>query len=705
VLGAVFAASGAAALVYQSSWQRMLSLHAGMDLYAVTTVVAAFMAGLGLGNLAGGRLAEGLTPRRAVITYAVLELGIAGFGLVSPLVLYRWAPHLMEGAGTAVSFGCHFLLLALPTASMGATLPLLAKGVIERDDDIAPSLGRLWGLNALGAAGGALAMSGHWLLGNVGLDGATRVAASLNVACGLLALLLQPTASNSPADEPSSPSSARFWPWALTYAVTGFAALGLEVTWFRLLNVVGRSTTFFFSRLLLMYLVGLSLGSLLTARRAQKLQSPADVFLGLQGAAGLAALTGPLLVWGYFGFAVDKLRPFPRDVLAPLVVLLAPTLLMGAAFPVLQRLTGMHRAGLSQRLGALLFANTVGCVLGTTATGFVFLHQLGTPRTLSLLALVLCLVAVIGLWRSHRLAATGIFVVGFTLAFAMPDGARFWGPLHGVPAASLTPHEDGSCMTAIVERPTGQHTLFISGEQQNGVPFDDFHVRLGTLPALLHPAPKRVLVIGLGAGSTPFGLVMDPRVERVRCVEICPGERPLLEQVAAKGNGEMRRLFADRRVDYEYLDGRKALLDDTQQYDLIVTDTLLTISAYSGSLYSKEFYQLVARRLAPGGLFAQWVPSERIYETARSVFRAVMVPTADELGGEPQLLIASDTPIAVDGATLLERAQQFDASELPTPTWSRLLGVLPSLRATDPRSAQPLEINTDLFPRDEFSAW
>ncbi len=710
-LAVVFVLSGLSALIYQSAWQRLLSLSAGMDLYSVTAVVGAFMAGLGLGNIAGGRLADRLSPTRSVVAYSVAEGLLALSGASSPWTL-PWlskvvAPLLVTPAW---GFAFHFALLLVPTALMGATLPLLARGVVRHAAEIAPFVGRLYGVNALGAAAGALLMAGPWFLSHVGLGGALLIAAGLNVTCALGAFRLTRLAVEPlPAD--SSPPSSPAWGAMALYAVTGFGSLGLEVVWFRLLNVVGRSSTYTFSRLLFLYLVGLSVGSLVASRFATRLTRPARAFAWAQLGIAAWALIGPWAVVRYFDF-VGKVREVPRDLLAPLVVLLVPTVLMGAAFVFMQRAVSQRVGSVGADTGGLLFANTVGCVVGTLVTAFVLLERWGTPRTLLVLASVF---AAVGLWTValergplRRLGALVLALGPVALGWAaFPQGTAFWAPLHGVPAAALSPREDAACMVAMVEEPGPTHTLFISGERQNGVPFDDFHVRLGTLPVAAHPQPRRVLVIGLGAGSTPLGVALDPRVERIDCVEICPQEKPLLEGLAGRGVREMQVLFADGRVRHHFQDGRRFLLDAQGTYDVIITDTLLTKSAYSGSLYSREFYALVASRLGPGGVFAQWVPSDRVYQTVHSVFPHVTIPTAKRLDGQPELLLASMEPLRVDAGELMHRLQSFRLEVLPAQQATELVQTAADLGPSERSLPAPssADLNTDLFPRDEFESW
>lgn len=711
----VFFLSGASALLYQALWQRLLSLHAGMDLFSVTTVVAAFMAGLGLGNLAGGWVADRLSPRRAVMAYGVAELVIGAFGLLSPSLLYTWYPTLSPHLeSTLAAFGFHFTLLCLPTFLMGSTLPLVSRAVAEQAS-IAPLIGRLYGVNTIGAALGAAATAGPWLLSRTGLVPLVNGAALLNGVAGLaalgLALRLRATQAAAPkAPTPTAPLTSIPWRWLVAYGLTGFIALGLEVVWFRLLNVVMSSNTYTFSRLLTMYLVGLGLGSVLGARLLKRVTSPERTFLWLQLATGLSALVGPVLVTrGIAWLGYPQWLPV-RNLWVPLLTLLVPTLLMGVSFAVIQAVVSRRLEQVGRSTGAVLFANTVGCVAGSLVTGFVLLDRLGTPATLSLFASASAAFGLLGALQLEgaRRWASSAAVVGATLGLvvALPGQQRFWQALHDAEAFGFVAQEDQACVTALVEKNPGHHTLFISGEIQNGVPFDDFHIRLGWIPPLFHPAPKKVLVIGFGAGSTPFGLAADPRVERIDTVEICGGEYPLVRALAEQGFDEVKVLFADPRQRFEARDGRKYLVDTRERFDLIITDTLLQRSSHSGSLYSAEFYELVRSRLAPGGLLAQWAPTTRTLQTVASVFPHVALVGGPQIVAVDSFFLASEQPLAIDLPVLKARLAATRRDGLSAAQATELERFVDGAYLEPAQRPASLDdLNRDLFPRDEYGAW
>lgn len=340
---AVFFLSGAAALLYQVVWQRMLVIFSGADVYSSTIIVAAFMAGLGIGHLSGGQLADRFSRRANVLMFAAAELAIAVFsvfsrGLYYDLLYQRLGP---AGLAPAVMAAILFVSLLWPTFFMGMSLPLLARAFTESIERAASTVGALYGVNTLGAAVGALVAT-WWILPRFGLEGSLRIGVMLNLTCAaaVLPFVVRFTASRtaevtttsvastsvaprvSPANPPTSvaqgvsptnpPTSVAegfspagkltFSTWAAIYGLSGLLALSLEIAWFRLLGVMVKSTAFTFGTLLTVYLAGLGAGSLAGSAYVWRIRRPAVTFLALQTAVGLSAA---LLVAMFIGLSDD----------------------------------------------------------------------------------------------------------------------------------------------------------------------------------------------------------------------------------------------------------------------------------------------------------------------------------------------------------------------------------------------------------------
>ena len=743
----VFFASGCAALLYQVIWQRMLAIFSGADVYPATVIVAAFMGGLGVGHLAGGHVADRVSRRASLLLFGAAEAAIAAFGLFSATlyydVLYQrlGATDLGRGAVAMVPFGS----LLWPTFLMGASLPLLARAMTDHIDRAASSVGALYGFNTLGAAIGAVV--GTWaLLPALGLDGSLVVAATLNAASAAVVVPVAWRMGSDPGDGAYQPlESVRhrgltpFWRWAAVYGFSGFVA---------------KSTAFTFGTLLTLYLAGIGLGAVVGSGRARRARRPARAFFLLQAAAGLSA--GLLLaifvlvaddsraLRGYFaGYeplnvrkSVHALRvlagnalPGPDGpveipanflrlyVVVPLLLVVPPTFLMGCAFPFLQRVVQTDTRQVGRRVGALLLANIVGSLLGTVLTGWLLLGALGTALTLKLLAamsgvfLALAMLAGRGAGTGAAPAGAVVRAVGAaaaaTLAVVavMPDGDGLWARLHGTAPERAIVGEDNSGVSVIQAGEDGfdgRTVVFVNGVGQSVIPYGDIHTVLGALPALVHPDPREVAVIGLGSGDTVYAAASRPGTTRITCIEIIAPQLAPLRALARRGSyGGLRALLADPRIEHVAGDGRAYLMRTARRFDIIEADALRPTSAYSGHLYSDAYFTLVRSRLKPHGLAATWAPTTRVHDTFVRVFPYVI--------SAPGILLGSSEPFEIDRAALGARLADphvrahYARAEVDIDALLRpyLEGSSARLGPEFDRVAL-VDLNTDLFPKDEF---
>ncbi len=744
VLFVVFALTGFSALTLQVVWQRVIALHSGVDLVSFTTVVAAFLAGLGLGSLLGGWLADRLGPRRSVLLFATSNLAIGLFAWISIWLFYDvYEAQAANLGSTGAKFVFNVALLLVPTTLMGLSLPLVARGVVSRADDAGPLIGRLYAVNTLGAAAGAAA-AGWLLLGTFGFLTAVRLAGLLNVvAAGLVLLAVRaegtatvpatsPPAPVAPRPRQSDAPHERVWPWFVVYGLTGAVALGFELVFFRVVDGVMRSNSYSFPHVLAAYLAFFGIGAALGSVLVRRVLRPDRWFLALQFAVGLTALAGLIVlvrVTPHTPWAEDVARFFAGDGFAtgldsaaggenaflpvffglPLLIMGAPVLCMGAAFPCAQALVNRRVDTLGRRTGLLVFANIVGNVVGTLLVGFVAIDHLGTTGTYRLLAALLVVPGVAAAWlaagrrRFAYLAATVAVLVVFLVA--TPSNQRFWSYLHTVPQDRLELAEDRSCATALKET-DGLEMMTVNAASQNAYPFDDFHVLIGLMPAIVHDDPESVMALGLGIGATAYGLASDPRADRVTTVEICGGQIDLLQGLAAAGAPELQAFFADPRQDVRVTDGRDHLLRTDERFDVVVVDTLRPQAAFSGNLYSLEFYDLVKSRMAPGGLLAQWTPTPRTVNTITESFDHVLAFRVGGYGDSP-FVLASDEPVVFDRAVVLAHLEATRDRYSPE-QYESLRAFLDTavpecLRDGSPAPTVPDDaLNRDLEPRDEY---
>jgi spermidine synthase len=738
LIGLAFLLSGASALVYQVAWQRILALSSGVGLYSMAMIVAAFMAGLGLGSHLGGGWSMRFRPRQALAAFAFLELGVGLFGALSPWLLhdllYGRAARLYDEPWSAGLL--HFLSLALPTTLMGMSLPFLARAVVRDAGDAGRRLGLLYGLNVVGAGLGALLTP--WVLVRfLGIRGAVVVAAGANLLAAALALLasratsdLADAAGVTTAEEPrSAPADARerapLTLWLGLYALSGFCALSLEILWFRIMDVAVKSTAFTFGTVLSLYLFGSAAGSLVGARLAPRIARPLRVFLlaqcGLLASSALAVgllcwlpPTAPVFRWFvrywagsleliHLGSSEDRLGLALLYLVLPLFLFAVPTFLMGLSFPTLQRAVQDEPGQASRRVGLLQAANIAGCVAGSLLVGLVTLTALGTTGTLRLLLVCGLVFALVGL-RHEGLAsvftpAAGLLVL---LVVAVPSQRDLWLRLHGVTTArdAALIEEDATGVGAIF--PSGDRlAVMINGLYHSWLPFGGVHTRLGAIPAIVHPSPRDIAIIGLASGDTPWSSGVRAETRSITVFEIFrpqPRQLQAASRFAWPGDPDLDRLkvfLKDDRVRVVVADGRKALESGETRYDVIEADALWPEAAMSGSLFSVEFFERCARRLKPGGIMCSWTPTPRIRRTFRHVFPYVL---SIEGGGTS---IGSNEPLALDLAAWRQRITSpevvaYLGAEAAADVALRLERA--QLRTDVPRD----EFNEDLFPRDEF---
>jgi len=663
---AVFFVAGMPALVYQVAWQRTLSLYFGVDIYSTTITVATFMLGLGLGSLLGGHLADRV--RSPSIYYAACEGLLGLFGALS-LASFRLVGGSLAGGSLAVVAPVTFALLLLPTTLMGMTLPLMCQSLRVRDAAIGEHFSKLYAVNTLGAAIGAL-VSAFLLIGSFGLDGTVTIAAAVNFVLSLAALTLLRNGRDSaalhvatrPADGAATGAPISLRLVVACSFLSGLVALGYQLVWYRLLTLLLHGTVYVFGTILFVFLCGISLGSWYARRHADgggALRRFGVAQLGIS-----AYVLAFSMVLGYLTFvpglrhllaatALTTFHPAPelfsgivsaRSIYSLLdigfwTVLFVgvPTFLMGYGFPQLMRAGTTAASHLGRSIGRIYLANILGSTLGTLLVGFVLLHYLGSEWTLALLVIAGSLTGVVAAMRAEsrrdsrrRLAAsaTGIALAVIT-PVAFPGTHALLRAVHyaDFEQVDFVAAEQRSGVVALrtqhavisfdEERQIlGTQRLLIDGSAHGGFQIASDDVVLDSAVRLAlsaHPAPKRILSIGLGDGRMCAAAVAAGNVEELLVIELNGGLPEILAQTP-----QGRALFASDKLDLVVDDGRRWLLaNPNERFDVILMWPLHAAHASSGNLYSLEFFELVRAHLGDGGLlFARSVDS---YSTARTI--------------------------------------------------------------------------------------
>jgi len=601
-----FFLSGAAGLIYEVCWIRRASLVFGSTIFALSTVLAMFFLGLALGSAFFGRVSQRLA--RPLRTYALLEVGLAALALTSVPAfeaadrLYGIAYRSFGDGGGGLwlaRIGLVALVLLPPTFLMGGTLPLFCRQFVVARDRIASPVGFLYALNTLGAAAGCAA-AGFVLIPKLGVRNAILVGAALNLAAAVGVSLMR-VPGEFPGREPAPPPRRR--PAARREAalvlafLAGFVALGNEVLWTRYLGLLVRNTITTYTVTLTVVLLGIVLGSALASRfydRTTKRAAILGVLHVLSGLLVLALMTLPAALW----------KGMRLELSIYVVLLLPPAVLSGASFPLLVRLWVDDPSRAGAGVGRITAFNTLGGIVGSLGIGLVALPVMGLQRSL-LAATALSLATGFVAWwvldPARRRIWVPATVATLTLWFAIPklSGTR-------VPAdfladrGALVEYREGLQSNLAVVRDQKRLVLEIDRWWQ-GENRKTHQIMAAHLPMLLHPRPRRVLVVGVGVGQTASRMAMYD-IERLDAVDIEPVVFDLI-----RSHFETRWLDDPRtRVIRE--DGRNYLMHTDSRYDVISLEVGQIFRPGVASFYTEEFYRRARERLAPGGVLSQFVP-------------------------------------------------------------------------------------------------
>jgi spermidine synthase len=322
-------------------------------------------------------------------------------------------------------------------------------------------------------------------------------------------------------------------------------------------------------------------------------------------------------------------------------------------------------------------------MIAMTAIGLVYLWHLRRPAL------------------GARGAAAAIALVSCVAVVLMPSATTLWARLHAVSPDVAIAAEDRTGVSVLV--PDGNDiVMFTNGLGDSSLPYGEVHTALGALGVLVHPAPRRIGIIGLGSGDTAFAAGGRAEVAEIDVMEIVRPIQTTLGKLEQQGRFRgLHQLLADRRVRYDFGDGRAFLRRGAGGYDVIEADALRPRTAYAGNLYSVEYFTLLRNRLAPGGLAVTWTPTERVRDTFISVFPYVL------LFGD--IAIGSSTAIKWDAEAVQARMRDARTSQYYQDGDVNIEAALREYLRAGPEYVDEdfdrsslLDLNRDLFPKDEF---
>ena len=682
LLGLCFFLSGAAALIYETAWTREFAFVFGTSDLAVATVLAAYMGGLAAGAAIAGRVAHRLT--RPVLAYGVLELGIAIAALCVPLGIAaaRWLYTSLFGGGDSLAgagglatalfyLTSSFLILLIPTAMMGATLPLLARHAVREEGQIGSRIGLLYAANSAGAVVGTLT-GAFLLLPSLGLRATIVAAAGVNALVFVAAwALARGAAPLAPVAEKKPRESMLRSGWILPLILaSGFVSFSYEVLWVRLLGQILGGTVQAFATMLASFLAGIALGSAVASRFATSARRAAAGFAWAQlGIAGLSALAFQLIE--ALPALADRLAAagapeIGRDAALAMAILFPAAICIGATFPFAVRVLARSSDDAGPASARTYTFNTVGSILGSVCAGFFLIPGLGFEGTLIACVAVnlLLAAAAAGLFEPRRPVLLGLAAAGAVALAILPPGTPWkilrhtpmgggvttWGNVQyfGVGRSATVMLTDQGLSYGLRTNGLPEAGVLRPGTYHNRYPLTRW---LGALPALARPDADSLLLVGFGGG---MALELVPRtLEEIDVVELEP------EVIAANQSVSEERWrdpLADPRITVHINDARNALLLSEKHFDAIVSQPSHPWAGGAAHLYTHEFFSLVRSRLTSEGVFVQWIGTPFIDE---ALFASLLATLADVFPhvlayepppGDGVLFLASVAPLEMESS-------------------------------------------------------
>ena len=683
-----FFVSGVTGLIYEVVWTRLLTRVMGNTHYSIATVLTIFMAGLALGSYLGGRWIDG--KKNPLFVYATLEGAIGIYCLLIPSIidsafpLFEWVYQTQNESYSKASL-CRFFIcgaiLLIPTALMGATLPVLSKYVSRERACIGRDVGTLYSLNTFGAVFGALS-SAFLFMRIWGVLATIWFAAGLNILIAVVIFILFRSDVNTASKEElnqtkesieSSSLGSNVIFILLAFGFSGWCALTYQIAWNRILSLLLGSSIYAFSLILTTFILGLALGTMVFSHMVNKFKNPLVVFGFLQIGIGVSAVAMiPLFEnipfinrWVYQNWNMEFATIQWSVFLVIFCFLFVPTFFMGGQFPVVVRLVVRKLGTLGHSIGKVYASNTVGTIIGSFLAGFVLIPWIGVQNTILVAVGLNLLVGTTVLVFSADLTLNSkIYVLPAILivCFLYGRSMETWDK-SVISSGSYMPYRIGDLSEAekkankILFFKEGTHTtvttelsvsgnifLRVNGKTDASLAMDmRTQLLSGYLPMFLHEDPESVLVIGQGSGIT-LGAVEQFPIKSVDLVEISSA----VIEGSRYFDSFNHNALSDKRLKVILADGRNHVALADQKYDVIISEPSNPWISGVGALFTDNFFKLMKKRLNPNGVACIWVHTNMSPMSFKSVARTFsenfkQATMWESIVGDDYLIIGSDS--------------------------------------------------------------
>ena len=743
----LFFVSGLCALIYEIIWQRMLVLVFGSTVYATTTILVSFMGGLSLGSyLAGKYSAKFKSP---IFIYGVIELLIGLFALIFPflvnqstmlyVVLYKNV-HSNRYFFIIVRFLMLLIILLIPTSLMGATLPTISKGIVSSQNKKGYYTGLLYAFNTIGSVIGVL-FATFYSIEKFGLRNTTYIAATLNIVI-FFVIFIFPKYRNFKLEDSFNLQikgktnelsyENREILIVIIYAISGFSALSLEVLWTRELVFLLGMDSYAFGTMLSAFLFGIAIGSFVISKLIEKIKNLYLMFGLLEIGIALTTLLNFIFIPGLYdlkqGIYLESNYNLFTFVLSgyvlTLILMMLPTLMMGAIFPIVIQIYKAKNGQISTTIGNVYSINTLGSILGALVTGFIMVPLFGVINSFKIiisvniiLGSILIYIFVIPKIRNRYIGYIYIlFSIMVTTVFFVfipisKEIVKYSYIMKNKKNKLLYYSEDAYAAVSVVDVVnTGRRLYVDSGLAADTSRFDmPSHKLIVHIPLLIQNNPKTALVIGFGMGETSYSITTYS--VQVDAVEISKGEIKANKYFYDVNHHVLDNPLLKLTID----DGRNYLLTHDKKYDLISVGIIHPgISANSAGFYGKDFYEQCLSRLTNNGIISQWVPTHGL---SLNAFKIIIKTFIDIFPYSTMwfkytdnfvILLGSKRPLKIDYNTYIEKFKnQKIFNDLKTVDMADPLVLLDSLwmgKNELRRFSKDAKITSDNFPILEFLA-
>jgi len=703
----------------------------GTAVAASAIVVAVFMAGLGLGGIFFGSKADKIQNQLKI--FGLLEIGIGIFSFLL-LIIFSKLPFIYKSIYKTLTLGQNisiflifvfaFILMLIPTFLMGGTFPVMSKVYIRSNKEIGKGVGNLYAINTLGGILGVF-FTGFFFMRNWGVNLTQAMAIIINLLLGIVSFALLLTKSRPDkivrdAQEKEHPDY--ILKFILVVAgLMGFVGMAYELFWIRAMSVFLANSTYTFTNVLIVFLTGITLGSLIFTKFLDNNKSSLLLLALCQMAMGIYVIISvlflnklPDLLYTFRGvLEIPVFRMALPGLVLSSVIMLVPTIFMGISFPLICKIYNRNIGSLGKGIGKIYFLNTIGCIIGPLVAGFILIPLVGVVKGFIITAFVnlflglsLTMIEPVLRQNPRLILIDSIFVIfGIIIALNGMKGSMLLPPsIYRTPTRSdrILYYKEAREGTVIVseDRFTNIKACYINNSAVCGTTYDALKVveMLGYLPFLVCPNAQNGLIIGFGTGITT-SMIARHNIKTIDCVEICPGVRDAARYFANFN----RYVFHNPKVNFIDGDGRNYLLLTDKKYDIISCDpTHPTLGC--GNLYTKEYFELCKDHLNKGGVICQYLPLHKLsldeFKSVIKTFTMVFPHATVWLAHSHGILLSTERALNIDFKILNETLTKIKDDILNDPY---LIVVSPILdEAAVNRFSIDAIINTDNHPILEF---